>query len=121
MSGSTACVTRMTPLDVDLDQAAHQLPAHLVEVARVRTRQRIVGLDGVLSASTSATSPSRSLAKSQASRRRRRAKLREGTKGGLSRRGRGWGSSGNTWGQAQVWAEVEEEDDSGHLARARRR
>jgi hypothetical protein len=44
-------------LDVDLDQATHQLLVHLVEVAHVRIRQPIVALDGVLSASTPAMSP----------------------------------------------------------------
>jgi hypothetical protein len=48
-------------LNVDLDQAAHQLLIHLVEVVHVQIRQPVVALDGVLSASTSATSPSKSL------------------------------------------------------------
>jgi hypothetical protein len=68
-------------LDVDLDQATHQLLVHLVEVARVRIRQPVMALDGVLSASTLATSPSRSLPEARASRRRRRVKVSEGTKG----------------------------------------
>jgi hypothetical protein len=49
-------------LDVDLNQAVHQLLVHLMELARVWIRQPVVALDGVLSASTPATSPSRSLA-----------------------------------------------------------
>ena len=82
-------------LDVDLDQAAHQLLVHLVEVARVWTRQPVVALDGVLIASTSSTSPSRSLPEAHASRRRHRTKVREGTKG-LSQRDQG--GRGNTRG-----------------------
>jgi hypothetical protein len=81
-------------LDVDLDQATHQLLVHLVEVARVRIRQPVVALDGVLSASTLATSLSRSLPEARASRRRRRVKVSEGTKGGLSWRDRGVGRQG---------------------------
>jgi hypothetical protein len=33
-------------LDVDIDQAAHELLVHLVEVACVRIRQLVVALDG---------------------------------------------------------------------------
>jgi hypothetical protein len=57
-------------LDVDLDQAALQLLIHLVEVVHIQIRQPVVALDGVLSASTSAASPSKSLPEARASRRR---------------------------------------------------
>jgi hypothetical protein len=68
-------------LDVDLDQATHELLVYLVEVAHVRIRQPIVTLVGVLSTSTPATSPSRSLTEARALMRRQRAKVGEGTRG----------------------------------------
>jgi hypothetical protein len=81
-------------LDIDLDQATHQLLIHLMEVVHVQIRQPVVALDGVLSDSTSATSPSKSLPEARALRRRRRTKVRDGTKGGLTRRGREAGRQG---------------------------
>jgi hypothetical protein len=48
-------------------------------------------------------------------------KVRNGTKGGLMRRGRGRGGRGNTWGQAQARAKVEGGEDGGRLARTQRR
>lgn len=75
-------------LDVDIDQVAHQLLIHLMEIARVLIRQPLVPLDGVLSVSTPFTSPSRSLPKARAARRRRRAKMSEGTKGSVTARQR---------------------------------
>jgi hypothetical protein len=97
-------------LDVDLDHAAHQLLVHIVEVAHVRIRQPVVALDGVLCASTPATSPSRSLPEARASRRRRKAKSQRWGRGprGLSRQGRGRGGRGNTRGQTQAGAKWRE-------------
>jgi hypothetical protein len=100
-------------LDVDQDQDAHQLLAHLVEVARVWIRQSVVALDGVLSASTQATSPSRYLSEARVSRRRQRANVREGTKGGLSWRGKGPGRHGQHTGAGG--AGVEGGEDGGCL------
>jgi hypothetical protein len=98
MPSRTTCVTYVThlcdALDVDLGQAAHHLLVHLLEIAHIRIRQLIVALDGVLSASTLATSPSRSLPVTRASRRRRWVKVREGTKGGLLQWVRGAGRQG---------------------------
>jgi hypothetical protein len=96
-------------LDVDLDQATHELLVHLVEVAYVRIRQLVVALDvrirqlvvaldGVLSASTSATSPSSSLSEVRASRRRQMVKVREGTMGVCHGGAGGRGGRGNTRG-----------------------
>jgi hypothetical protein len=103
-------------LDVDPDQAAHQLLVHLIEVAGVWLRQLVVVVDGVLSASTPATNPSRSLQEALASRRRRRVKVREGTKGDLSRWGRGARRPGQHTRQAQVGAKVERGENGGRLA-----
>jgi hypothetical protein len=106
-------------LDVDLDQAARQLLVHLMEVARVRIRQPVMALDGVLIALMSSTSSSRSLPEAQESRRRRRMKVREGTKGGY--RGGAEEAGAKHGGLAQVGAGVEGGEDGGRLTRARRR
>jgi hypothetical protein len=88
-------------LDADLDHVVHQLLVHLVEVARTRIRQPITALDGVLSASTPATSPSGSLSEARASRRRRREKMREGTRG-ICRPAGDRGGRGNKRGACTV-------------------
>jgi hypothetical protein len=107
-------------LNIDLDQATHHLLVHLVEVARVRIKHPIVALDGVLSSSTSATSPSRSLSKARTSRRRQMAKVREGTRG-VCHGGTGGGEAGATRGAGACRDGLEGGEDGGRLARARMR
>jgi hypothetical protein len=96
MPRTTTCVTPHDALDIDLDQVVHHLHVHLVEVARVRISG--VTLDGVLSTSTTPTSPSRSLTEARASRRRQVTKVREGTNGGLLWQDRGPGRQGQQAG-----------------------